>query len=223
MRGVSIDYDVVRSKFKTAEYDALAARLHRSLPPMWQKAYRKMAQAETNVLRFSDHGYEFLFDHASELVARGILADDRAVEDRIIVAFGRTNGIGARRDVQRANGFLGSAAAILGGRTNRDHVPGCVLGGAFDVSLFPQRRDLRRDWTADGRAYRAMERYCVEHPGTFAFSRPVYDSKSWWPCEIEYGLLRSDGTFWIQLFDNGASPLLRVPFLTSGRAAATAR
>jgi hypothetical protein len=221
MRGISIDYDAVRSKYSTAEYDALVGKLRKALPSVWQKAYRKMVRHPTHVLRFSDRGVDLLFDHVSELVDRGSLSVDQAVEDRVVVAFGRTNSAEPRRVGQRVNGLLGAASAILGGGTNRDHVPGGLLGATLDVCLFPQRRDLGREWSSDGRTYRAMEHYCAENPGTFAFTRLIYDSTSWWPCEIEHGLLRRDGTFWISIFENVTPQPLRSSFRVPGRSRVT--
>ncbi|MDD5219239.1 MAG: hypothetical protein PHV11_01555 [Candidatus Bipolaricaulis sp.] len=215
MRGSSINYEGVLSRLSAVDYDGLVARLRKILPSLWLRAYRKMTPTPVNTVRFEDRGFEFLFDHAS---ARRTDSgpEDAAVEDRIIAAFGRSRPSLLRQEA-RTNGLLGSSAAVFGGRAKRDHVPGGVLGGACDGCLYPQRRDLRRESSVDGRAFRTMERYCTEHPGTFAFSRPVYDSPSWWPCEIEHGLLRDDGTLWVQGFDNAAASV-RIPFLATGRA-----
>ena len=222
MRGVSIDYDAIRAKYSSVEYDPLVSKLRRSLPAHWQKAYRRMAGGPSNVLRFSDHGVDFLFDHVSELVDRGERSADPTAEDRIVVAFGRTNGSTGRVGQQESRGLLGRAAMLLGGGANRDHLPGGLLGTRLDVCLFPQRRDLGKEWTSDGRAYRAMERYCAEHPGTFVFTRPIYDSSSWWPQEIEHGLLRRDGTFWMLRFENTAPQPLLVSLRPSWRTQVTA-
>jgi hypothetical protein len=47
-----------------------------------------------------------------------------------------------------------------------------------------------------------MKKYCLEHPGTFCFTRLVYSSRSWRPAVIEHGLLREDGVFWVHKFRN---------------------
>jgi hypothetical protein len=215
VRGSSIDYEAVLSRLSAADYDALVVRLVKTLPALWLRAYRKMTPTLVNPVRFSDRGFEFLFDHASARPMGSPPRDD-AVEDRIIAAFGRSRPNPTRQE-PRARGLLGASAAAFGGHADRKHIPGGVLGGTYDGCLYPQRRDLRHDGSVDGRAFRAMERYCVEHPGTFAFSRPVYDSPSWWPCEIEHGLLQDDGTLWVRSFDNTAAAV-RLPFLASSRA-----
>ncbi len=216
VRGFSINYEALLSRLSAADYDALVARLGKALPSLWLRAYRRMTSASANSVRFSDGGFEFLFDHASARTTGGGPRGDDGVEDRIIVAFGRSRPQCARPELQRS-GLLGASAAIFGGHADRRHISGGVLGGTFDGCLYPQRRDLRREGSVDGRAFRAMERYCIEHPGTFAFSRPIYNSPSWWPREVEHGLLQDDGTLWVQSFDNTPAAV-RIPFLATGRA-----
>jgi hypothetical protein len=215
VRGSSIDYEAVLSRLSAADHNSLIARLVKTLPPLWLRAYREMTSTPVNAVRFSDRGFEFLFDHASARPMESPHGDD-AVEDRIIAAFGRSRPSPIRQE-SHARGLLGASAAAFGGHADRRHVPGGVLGGTHDGCLYPLRRDLRHDGSADGRAFRAMERYCAEHPGTFTFSRPVYDSPSWWPCDIEHGLLQDDGTLWVRSFDNTAAAV-RLPFLASSRA-----
>lgn len=212
MRGTTVDYDALLTSSPSLLYDELAEHLLQVLPPLWQKTYRKMAQSPTSIHHFSHRGFEFLFDRASELHARGVVPGERAVEDRIIVAYGRSmatperNGNGSRKNL------LGSAAARFGDTTERSYLPGGVLGGTFDISLYPQYRDFDSERSADSREYRAMRKYCSEHSGTFCFTRLVYSSRSWRPAAIEHGLLREDGTFWVRKFRN-ATVESRIPRL----------
>jgi len=41
-----------------------------------------------------------------------------------------------------------------------------------------------------------------EHPGTYFFCRPLYAGLSSHPAEIEFGVLRADGTLWLNTFKN---------------------
>jgi len=41
-----------------------------------------------------------------------------------------------------------------------------------------------------------------EHPGTYFFCRPLYAGLSSHPVEIEFGVLRADGTLWLNTFKN---------------------
>jgi hypothetical protein len=47
-----------------------------------------------------------------------------------------------------------------------------------------------------------MERHCQTNPGTYFFCRPLYAGLSPHPTEIEFGLLRRDGTLWVEAFKN---------------------
>ena len=76
------------------------------------------------------------------------------------------------------------------------------LGGRLDINLFPQRRDINRGLSAEGRFYRAMERAAASSPGAFLFSRPIYFDETWMPYFLEYGLCREGADFETRIFDN---------------------
>jgi hypothetical protein len=42
------------------------------------------------------------------------------------------------------------------------------IGGDLDVNLFSQDRLLNRGWSAQGKIYRRMEKYCQQQEGTKA-------------------------------------------------------
>lgn len=216
-RGIVVDYDALLTPLSFYHYEELIEHLLESLPPLWQKAYRKMAQSPTSIHRFSQNGFEFLFDRASELHARGIVSGERAVEDRIIVAYGRSTAVTGRKGNGTKRNLLGSAAARFGDKTERPYLPGEFLGGELDISLYPQYRNLDHERSADSRVYRAMKKYCSEHLGTFCFSRLIYTSRSWRPAAIEHGLLRRDGTFWVRKFKNETVESRILVFLRNSR------
>jgi len=216
-RGTTIDYATLVTPCPSLLYNELLEFLRSELPDRWIKVYRKMAQSPTSIHHFQHHGFEFLFDRASELHARGVVPDERAVEDRIIVAYGQSTAATGRNDNGPKRNLLGSAAERFGDNTERPYLPGGALGGTFDVSLYPQYRDLENERSADSRAYRGMKKHCAEHPGTFCFTRLVYTTRSWRPTAIEHGLLRADGTLWVRTFKNAAVES-RIPlFLRNGR------
>ena len=210
MRGTTVDYDALVPPSSSLPYDERVEQLQEPLPLLWQKAYRKMAQSPTSIHPFSQHGFDFLFDRASELRAKGVVSGERAVEDRIIVAYGRSTETTAEHGCSKP--LLGVAGEQFGQRLERAYLPGGVLGGAFDISLYPQYRDLDRERSSDCREYRAMKKYCCEYADTFCFTRLIYTSRSWRPAAIEHGLLKDDGTFWVRTFKNTA-PESRRPLL----------
>ena len=209
MRGTTVDYDAVLTVL-SLPYEERVKHLQNILPPLWQKAYRKMAQSPTSIHQFSQHGFDFLFDRASELRAKGVVSGERAVEDRIVAAYGRSPETATENGCDKH--LLGAAGEQFGERPERSYLPGGVLGGTFDISLYPQYRDLDRERSIDCREYRAMKRYCCEHVGTFCFTRLIYTSRSWRPAAIEHGLLKDDGTFWVRTFKN-ATTESRIPLL----------
>lgn len=79
------------------------------------------------------------------------------------------------------------------------------LGGAVDgieANVFVQRRDLNRGWSASGKLFREMEKYCAVHPGTFCFNRPFYRDNSARPAFLEFGVLKNNNELWVERFDN---------------------
>ena len=50
-----------------------------------------------------------------------------------------------------------------------------------------------------------MERYCAENEGTFFFSRLIYTDATARPAEIESGILKPDGTLWVEVFENAGA------------------
>lgn len=128
----------------------------------------------------------FVFDHKWERVT---LAYALSVEQLM------------KRDASRMRGFPDpnvSAQNVLGEKAfqaDKGHFLGHASGGELDINLFPQRRELNRGWSAEGKQFRQMERYVAEHPGTFFYHRPIYDDETWVPHLLEYGVLE-DGVHW---------------------------
>lgn len=143
-------------------------------------------------------------DNYSTRVARGDAAPS-PVEDRLIGAIGRSTPQQRRREASRIRGWLGPTEQNLGHQRDKGHFIAHTIGGlvdGFEVNLFVQRRDFNRGWSAAGRRYRAMERYCAANPGTLCFSRPVYGDETSIPAVVEFGILRPDLSLWIEEFDN---------------------
>ena len=94
---------------------------------------------------------------------------------------------------------------VLGDRalpSDRGHFLGHASGGVLDINLFPQRRDLNRGWSEEGKLFRRMELYVANHAGLFFYHRPMYDDATWIPAKLEYGLLMEDERWWIEQFQN---------------------
>jgi hypothetical protein len=191
----AIDYNHGLATLEGQPYAAIVAAMRGELPHVWRARYERMCVGPANVLVVTATGFEYLFDFCSELVAHGTLAAGR--EDRVVAAYGRsTHAIGARPS-SRLAGFPGSD-----GRGDRGHFIAHAAGGGADINLFHQEAFLNRGWSPEGQGYRAMERYVARYPGLFCFSRPIYTDESARPSHIEFGVLRSERTLWVEVFTN---------------------
>jgi hypothetical protein len=91
----------------------------------------------------------FVFDHNFE---------------RVTLAFAVSVAQLVERDVGRLRGFPNPTASVrraLGARAfaaDRGHFLGHASGGELDINLFPQRRELNRGWSEEGKEFRGMER-----------------------------------------------------------------
>ena len=113
-----------------------------------------------------------------------------------------------RRDAARSRGFpnlndvvrktLGCAAFAA----DKGHFLGHASGGQLDINLFAQRRELNRGWSPEGKRFRAMERFVASNPGCFFYHRPVYDDLTAIPARLAFGVLRPEGEWWEDLFQN---------------------
>lgn len=202
MKDFSINYNSILSELSTFDKEEIIRFLYRKLPDMWSKKYQEMTPTVTNILQFNINGYEYIFDFSSELVTKGIVPQDQAVEDRLVAVFGRSKPNYKKRDKNRIKRFLGPSSKVFGDNYDKGHFIGHILGGGLDVNLFPQRRDINQGKSEQGKVFRNMERYCLKNPGTFLFNRPIYCNRSWRPCIIEYGLLTMEGTLWVERFEN---------------------
>ncbi len=195
----AIDYERGLAMLPGASYETLVTAMRDGLPQAWLSRYERMCIGPTNVLVVPAEGFEYLFDYSADLIARGLLPASPGREDRVVAAFGRSLRAGAARPASRMAGFPGSDD-----RGDRGHFLAHAAGGGVDINLFHQELRLNRGRSSQGKVYRRMETYCATHPGTFCFSRPLYTDAGARPAEIEFGVLRPDGTLWVEVFDNRA-------------------
>jgi hypothetical protein len=105
------------------------------------------------------------------------------------------------RDDYRLRGLIGPTNSALGTQWDKGHFIGHALGGAVDrleINVFIQRRDINRGWSELGKRFRALEQYCVDHPGTFCFSRPFYADGFSRPAFLDFGLIDQDGVLCVE-------------------------
>ncbi len=128
--------------------------------------------------------------------------------ERVTLAYALSAEQLMKRDSARMRGFPNVNVSVnkaMGSKSflaDKGHFLGHASGGILDINLFPQRRELNRGWSDEGKRFRAMERYVAEHRGTFFYHRPLYDSENWIPCRLEYGVLLEDTKWWVDEFQN---------------------
>ena len=193
-----IDYPAILRGSEVRDYEPLVASLTQVLIDHWVDAYYDMVDHQPYILDVHDRGFNFLFDLT---LAKYDKNDPNRPDDRVVAAYGRSRRPEEKRDASRIRGF-GNIGDPSRGPMDKGHLAAHGMGGALDINIFPQRREVNRGWSAEGRLYRKMERYASEHPGTFMFSRPIYGDDSWTPHALEYGLLLPEPRFWVERFPN---------------------
>lgn len=193
-----VDYVEVTGPATSDDLEALIEFLFDELPGRWIDSYGEMSSHEPEVLEVRDRGFTFLFD----LTASRYPPDDPASpHDRVVAAYGISKAPETKRDASRLRGF-GVIGGLSGRGLDKGHLMAHSMGGALDINIFPQRSQINRGRSPEGRRYRAMERYAAAHPGTFVFSRPLYGDHTWVPHGLEYGILLPEARFWVERFPN---------------------
>ena len=198
----AIDYEFLLCEARLEGTSQLAGCLRKHLLVQWHDSYIVAVGRPTNLVRFASRSFEYVFDLYSGLEATGEIPYDQTVEDRVVAVLGTSATTDEPRTGTRMRGWLGETGEIVGAVRDKGHFIAHCIGGGLDLNVFSQDRNLNRGWSAQGKTYRQMERYCQERPGTFCFARPIYSDNSSVPRWLEFGLLKEDETLWVETFDN---------------------
>ncbi len=155
-----------------------------------------------------DYDEEYAEANLSEInLDLAVFIFDQSLE-RVILAYALSVEQLMKRDSSSMRGFPDVNVSVrknLGDKAftaDRGHFLGHASGGILDINLFPQRRELNRGWSLEGKRFRKMERYVAEHIGTFFYHRPIYSDETWIPYSLEYGVLRDNQSWWLDRFMN---------------------
>jgi len=171
------------------------------IPFHWQLVYSANTRHQPNFIRFESGGYLYLFDHYSALEPSGEVAIDQSVQDRVIGVLGRSAPRRAPRRGRRRT-WAPPPEELAGAERDQGHFMAHTIGGGLEINIFSQSRTLNQGRSAQGKCYREMERYCRLHAGTLCFARPIYADGTSVPRWLEFGLVREDGSLWVEFFDN---------------------
>jgi len=133
------------------------------------------------------------------------MINGEVLEGQTVAAFGisNTNVNPTNRKLMRS--WIGQTSKVFssyGNNYDKGHFIAHGFGGPIDVNLFPQRRDINRGWKPEGKPYRDMEKFVAANPGTFVFSRPIYNDLSFCPAKLEYGYCDTALNFAVKQFPN---------------------
>lgn len=172
--------------------------LRRELPDLWHEQYLAMPRRPNEVFVFTYETFDYIFDTYQQDEPYGATTGVLPVEARRVAAIGVSKPKSSARDDARLRGWPIDYAAS-GGPWDRGHFIGHSVGGIVDgneANVFRQLRSVNR-----GR-YRSMEKYCHQNPGVLCFSRPIYADVTAIPSHVEFGILKTDGTLWIEMHSN---------------------
>jgi hypothetical protein len=198
----AIDYAALLSAARAESEMNLTLILKEQLVSQWCDRYVRTATHVANLVRFPFRTFEYIFDSYSELESMGEIPYNQTIQNRVVAVIGTSTRAGEIRDAGRLRNWAAPAEEFVGAERDRGHFMAHCIGGGFDVNVFSQERRLNRGWSPQGKIYRQMENYCYEQPGTFCFSRPIYEDGSSVPRWLEFGVLKTEGTLWVEVFDN---------------------
>lgn len=179
------------------ESDIDYATLLRDRPPLWERlidewaARYREAVPGANLLVVDLDSWSYLFHLTSS-------GPESAIADRVVAAWGKSAAPSAPRDRSRLRGHPGSSRA----EDQKGHLIAHASGGGLDINLIKMDGALNTGRTPDGTKFRAMERYCAQHPGTPYFIRPIYDDESDRPSRFDVGV-RQSGSWRLETLLNG--------------------
>lgn len=182
---------------KPVGHASAIAYLNKALPRLWASAYPsnggELLTVTTGGAMGQDGAVSTLFD---------LRSTTSKTEDRVVAVWGVSRAEPANtRDTSRMAGYLKGVWSDAYPGRDRGHFFAHTMGGGTDINLFPQLASVNR-----GGEWRRMERYAVEHPGTFCFIRPIYAGTSWTPSQLEYGIYKMPPAdafgFWEDVFPN---------------------
>jgi hypothetical protein len=160
--------------------------LRQALPRRWLEAYPKMTSKPPLLHAYRNGAFDFISD-------LGVKDLDAYVYSRVVYAIGVSTPYNPDPSVPP---FLDGG--VDGDWQTGHFIPNAIGGRRYDgaeyeANVFDQRTSMDRHEIAD---------YCRRHPGVLCFCRPLYDDMTERPCELEFGVLKTTGEWWIELFDN---------------------
>ena len=170
----------------------------------WTELYTKAFPKHGEITLQNFQGFAFTIDHIWDDIAAAD-TNNELPETRVISFFGISNTNINQKNRRTMRQYWGKATesfAHYGKSYDKGHFIAHGFGGPIDVNLFPQLTEINRGRSQEGKRYRAMEKYIAANPGTFVFSRPIYNDFTVCPYQLEYGYFDKDLNLYVQVFPN---------------------
>lgn len=202
---MSIAYKQIVEKYGATSVEDIVRVFDNEIVFDWVDLYKSMGAGlygEITLQKFQE--FTYVFD-CTEIGGDADIAATNLPDSRVIAVYGYSNtnvNISNRKMMRKHLGATTKAFEFFGNYIDKGHFISHMAGGPIDINLFPQRRDINRGWSAEGKKYRDMEKFVADHPQTFVFSRPIYNDFSCCPSKLEYGYCDTSLNFNVAVFPN---------------------
>lgn len=197
-----VEYTALMADILAAGCKDTFRELVEALEGEWLHFYKQMTPRITNISGQMINGFEYVYDDYASLEKAGAVPFRETMESRVVYVHGRSQPTIAKRNPSRQRGWVGPTEAYLGVGTDKGHFMAHSIGGGLEINVFAQDRATNRGWSRRGIEYRKMEKYCSANPGTYCFSRPIYDDLTSRPRSLDFGVLVSSEHLWVERFEN---------------------
>jgi hypothetical protein len=170
----------------------------------WTHEYAKAFPKHGEITLQNFQGFAFLIDHVWPWLEETDVNKELPVT-RVISFFGISNTNIDAENIKRRRQGWGPTNYIFssyGGAYDKGHFIAHGFGGPVDVNIFPQRRDINRGWSEEGKRYRKMESFVAANLGTLVFSRPLFNDLTECPELLEYGYFDKELNLQVETFPN---------------------
>ncbi|MEO6970900.1 MAG: hypothetical protein ABI217_08395 [Chthoniobacterales bacterium] len=202
-----IDYQALIHGAKTIQEKR--NRLGNGITDLATAMYKTRIRCPTLIDEIKYGSFWYGFDNYSWLELKGKAPLSEAIDDRVVFVVGSSAPLqaeSAKRASSWLRGLIGPTGRRFGPQYDKGHFMARSNGGGSQLNIFPQRRDLNRAWSNEGKLFRQMETYCHHHPKTLCFSRPIYLQEALRPDAFDFGLLKQGGELWVAQFDKQEIP-----------------
>ncbi len=206
-KNLQIDYNEIIKNIQDLDYNSIISHIIPILEKLWIDKYTLVCEEACTIVKYptntkqdSNFNYYCLFDEASSNYEVDILSE-KFVEDRTICSYGISS---IKTCDRKKNDFFmkESEKRKWSDDTDRGHYIAHARGGSVYGNIFPQKKELNRAISKEGKEFRKIENFLKNNQGIFCFSRPIYFDFTYRPFLLEYGYLDKNLKWMVKVFEN---------------------